>query len=54
MTQSLGPLVHSYFIDHLPVQKGLRLDSELSRHDPLVPVLRVRAAPQLDLSVDPS
>ena len=53
MTPSLGPLVQSFFMDHLPVQKGLRLGSELSRHDPLVPVLRVRAAPQLDLIGDP-
>ena len=33
MTQSLGPLVHSYFIDHLPVQKGLRLGSIRSYRD---------------------
>lgn len=33
MTPSLGPLVHSYFVDHLPVQKGLRLGSIRSYRD---------------------
>jgi integrase/recombinase XerD len=31
MTPSLGPLVQSYFIDHLPVQKGLRVGSIRSK-----------------------
>ena len=33
MTPSLGPLVQSYFIDHLPVQKGLRVGSIRSYRD---------------------
>lgn len=33
MTASLGPLVQSYFIDHLPVQKGLRVGSIRSYRD---------------------
>ncbi len=33
MTPSLGPLVQSYFIDHLPVQKGLRVGSIRSYSD---------------------
>src|ERR1700738_3051365 len=33
MTPSLGPLVQSYFIDHLPVQKGLRIGSIRSYRD---------------------
>ena len=33
MTPSLGPLVQSYFMDHLPVQKGLRVGSIRSYRD---------------------
>jgi site-specific recombinase XerD len=33
MTPSLGPLVQSFFTDHLPVQKGLRLGSIQSYRD---------------------
>ncbi len=33
MTPSLGPLVQSFFTDHLPVQKGLRLGSIRSYRD---------------------
>jgi site-specific recombinase XerD len=33
MTSSLGPLVQSFFTDHLPVQKGLRLGSIRSYRD---------------------
>jgi site-specific recombinase XerD len=33
MTPSVGPLVQSYFIDHLPVQKGLRAGSIRSYRD---------------------
>jgi len=54
MTPSLGPLVQSYFIDHLPVQKGLRVGSIRSYRDTIRLFLCfVRAAPQLDLIGDP-
>ena len=33
MTPSLGPLVQSFFMDHLPVQKGLRVGSIRSYRD---------------------
>jgi len=33
MTASLGPLIQSFFIDHLPLQKGLRLASIRSYRD---------------------
>ena len=33
MTSSLGPLVQSFFTDHLPVQKGLRQGSIRSYRD---------------------
>ena len=56
MTPSLGSLVQSSFIDHLPVAEGSarRFSSELSRHDSHVSVFRVWAAAQLDRIVDPS
>jgi integrase/recombinase XerD len=33
MTPSFGSLVQSYFVDHLPVQKGLRIGSIRSYRD---------------------
>ncbi len=40
MTPSLGQLVHSFFVDHLPVQKGLRLGSIHSYRDTIRLFLR--------------
>ena len=49
MTTPLGPLVRSFFIDHLPMQRACgKLDPKLPRHDPSVPVLRVGTTWQSD------
>lgn len=40
MTAPLGQLVHSFFADHLPVQKGLRLGSIRSYRDTIRLILR--------------
>ena len=40
MTTPLGPLIRSFFIDHLPVQKGLRQGSIRSYRDTIRMFLR--------------
>jgi integrase/recombinase XerD len=42
-TEPLGPILHSFFIDHLITVKGLRPSSVRSyRDDPFVPPIRCR------------
>jgi len=55
-TPALGPLVHSFFIDHLPVQKGLSLGSIRSYRDTIRLFLRFvseqRRRPIASLALD--